>query len=234
MRDLSASSLWLDSKLEQTLMPAIASAFPYGALKAPHLRVSGASIVKYNATAGQSALGIHRDGPLIAATIALNGADEYQGGGTLIEALSTDPMREGSGVLKVDVGHVILHPGALRHGGNAIRSGLRYIMVIWFFSVTFEMPEHYALRRANGYLAAALRAPTGGSFRAEVLAAAANAFDEAIRIGAGALTESAHVGLGQVLLEMGNPEEAEGSLREALMRAPGNAHAKALLERCLK
>ena len=133
--------------LATTLFPAIREAFPCGCGSAS-LRVSDARLVKYNASASQTQLGMHRDGPLVTATIALNGLDEYAGGGTLIEALAArdedsaagsaagsaadsvadsvaDSAAEPTGHVRVPTGHVVLHPGAVRHGGNPITSGLR-------------------------------------------------------------------------------------------------------------
>ena len=125
--------------LATTLFPAIREAFPCGCGSAS-LRVSDARLVKYNASASQTQLGMHRDGPLVTATIALNGLDEYAGGGTLIEALAArdedsaagsaadsvaDSVAEPTGHVRVPTGHVVLHPGAVRHGGNPITSGLR-------------------------------------------------------------------------------------------------------------
>jgi len=51
------------------------------------LRVVGARLVKYDAAAGHVELGMHRDGTLCTVNIALNSPSEYEGGGTLIEAL---------------------------------------------------------------------------------------------------------------------------------------------------
>ena len=47
-------------------------------------------------------------GPLVTATIVLNELDEYEGGGTLIEALAGGGD---GGVRKVGRGHVVLHLG---------------------------------------------------------------------------------------------------------------------------
>jgi len=51
------------------------------------LRVVGARLVRYDAAAGHVELGMHRDGTLCTVNIALNSLSEYEGGGTLIEAL---------------------------------------------------------------------------------------------------------------------------------------------------
>jgi len=93
----------------------------------------------------------------------------------------------------------------VRHAGETITRGLRYILVVWIFSKDFIAHEHYSLIRANGYLAQALKIdPSSVSqFRYDLLHAAINGYKEAIRLGSGNVTESAYVGLGQSLLELG-------------------------------
>jgi hypothetical protein len=113
LESLPAACAWFGDQFDQVLIPAIASAFPL-ALQDAELRVADARLVKYNASAGQIALGVHRDGPTLTATIALNPLACYEGGGTHIEALTGHASGH---VLKCDVGHVLLHPGILRHSG---------------------------------------------------------------------------------------------------------------------
>ena len=160
--DLPRTLEWLrdDLFLANRLFPAIQRALP--SLEDASLRLSDARLVKYNASAGQTELGMHRDGPLVTATVALNPPTDYEGGGTLIEALLhrstqqadngqtiTAPtpassqastaqstggrIADGSRSLVVDAGHVILHPGAVRHGGCRILSGVRYVLVCFIF-----------------------------------------------------------------------------------------------------
>lgn len=235
--ELDRSRRWLNFILQSRLYPSIASQFACDELSTPYLRVTTSSIVKYNASSGHTSLGVHRDGPLVTATIALNSIDDYDGGGTFIEALASNPsLGHNNGVLRVDTGNVILHPGTVRHGGNRITRGLRYILVVWIFSTKYKAPEHYAMRQASNLLANALRMtpsttldPT--SLRFELLVAAADSFDEAIKMGAGAKTESAHLGLGQAALDLGLLGVADFYLREALVRAPKNSLGESLLMR---
>ena len=247
VRDLPRTSRWLDKALETTLLPQIARAFEgVDALATPsYLRVSAASVLRYNASAGQTQLGLHRDGPLVAGTVALN--DEYEGGGTFVEAADD--------VLRAPAGHVVLHPGTLRHAGQAITRGLRYILVFWVFSTRWSAPEHFALRRANGFLSSALKTTSSGddttrriirvqqgsspsfsssseeehdeplSFRDALLIAAANGFEEALALQAERWTEAAHLGLAQSLLELRQPRDALLLFDRALELAPTNALA---------
>jgi predicted 2-oxoglutarate/Fe(II)-dependent dioxygenase YbiX len=130
-------------------------AFPRGCGSAS-LRVSDARLVKYNASAEQTELGMHRDGPLVTATITLNHRDEYSGGGTLIEALAggeglaiNGDGDMGGGVQRVPRGHVILHPGAIRHGGQPITRGLRYVLVLFIMDADVVDFDRYCVMQAN-------------------------------------------------------------------------------------
>jgi hypothetical protein len=232
---LPRASAWLDTQLKTKLLAAAAGAFPHARLSAHELRCSAASLVKYNASAGQTRLGLHRDAPLLTGVVPLNSLGESQGGGTIIEALrrSSSPGHQG-GVLRRPTGHLILHPSTLRHGGAPITSGVRYILVLWLFSCAHVPHAHYATQRAARILAAALRIrrDAGSAHRRELLVAAAEGFDEAVRLGAGAVTESAHAGVGQALIELGGEERrAVAALEEARRLAPINAHVEGLLQR---
>jgi hypothetical protein len=70
-------------------------------------------------------------------TISLNPLSEYEGGGTLLPDLR-DAEADASApyetiVVKPDVGCVASFPGRLRHGGNAITSGFRYIIPLFIY-----------------------------------------------------------------------------------------------------
>lgn len=112
-------------------------------------RVNECFVVKYNATSGQRELKPHRDGSVVSFNIALNDMHEYEGGGTMFEALAHHGNRElgdtsdqkasegssrvatadASGVLLLPKGHIIAHASALTHGGHPITAGVRYILV---------------------------------------------------------------------------------------------------------
>ena len=89
--DLPDALALVNERLLPALLPALGDAFPTGMLNAD-IRLQEARLVKYNATAGQTELGMHRDGPVVTATVALNAPQEYEGGGTLIEALHSKPQ----------------------------------------------------------------------------------------------------------------------------------------------
>jgi len=126
-----------DSFLPEVAYPFLARAFdfalPDGA--AVSLRVHDAFVVKYSAAGGQKFLKPHRDGSgqqgsaaMFSFNIALNGLDEYEEGGTFFRALQ-DGGDTPSGALRSPKGHVLAHASALTHGGHAIESGIRYILV---------------------------------------------------------------------------------------------------------
>ena len=90
------------------------------------------------------------------ASIALNSLADYDGGGTLIEALT----RTGGGIqdlqasghscaLRVERGHAVVHPGCIRHGGERITRGLRYVLILFLFDASLVDHDRYCLLRAN-------------------------------------------------------------------------------------
>ena len=256
--DLPRTLTWVTTQLLPTLLPAAVRAFPR-ALEGTPLHVRDARLVKYDAAAGQVELGAHRDGPLLTATLALNDPAEFDGGGTQIEALRQfatndgdadllsppppgEALRGGAAALRPAAGHAVLHPGNVRHGGAAISRGVRYVLVIFLFDPRDTAHAHCCVLRGNHDLAAALRSggasgTRGGgcddagshAARRSLLVCAASSYIGALRLGAGAIAESAHLGLGQALLELGKRRASIGALEAALARAPANAHARAML-----
>eukprot|EP00614_Pseudopedinella_elastica_P010549 CAMPEP_0172609704 /NCGR_PEP_ID=MMETSP1068-20121228/29633_1 /TAXON_ID=35684 /ORGANISM="Pseudopedinella elastica, Strain CCMP716" /LENGTH=242 /DNA_ID=CAMNT_0013413269 /DNA_START=14 /DNA_END=742 /DNA_ORIENTATION=+ len=98
-------------------------------------RVVDAFVAKYNASSGQRHLLPHRDGSVFSFNVALNGAGEYEGGGTFfrqLESLSPSPQqcKDGPpGVVRSPQGHLMAHSSALMHGGHPIESGCRYLLI---------------------------------------------------------------------------------------------------------
>ena len=96
-----------------------------------------AFIVKYEFAEGkQNQLSMHQDESTFSFTIALNSRDEYEGGGTCFEA--TRPSGEPDApfearALATDAGGCVAFGGKLRHGGQAITSGVRYIIPLFVY-----------------------------------------------------------------------------------------------------
>ena len=127
---------WFDEMLRTRLFPFVHSRFP-GAIKEPScLRVFDAFVVRYDARE-QASLPTHQDENTFSFTIALNDRSEYEGGGTAFERLRP----AGSGVdeyartvLNADAGGVVAFPGKLKHGGNVVTSGRRYIIPLFLYA----------------------------------------------------------------------------------------------------
>ncbi|CAM9325834.1 unnamed protein product, partial [Ectocarpus fasciculatus] len=101
--------------------------------------INDAFIVKYevppdnSAQVSQRFLPIHTDQSHYSFTIALNAKHEYENGGTYFVDLDQS--------LQVDEGHCLMFPGTLRHGGDPISKGTRYILAVFVFlsdDPTFE------------------------------------------------------------------------------------------------
>ena len=91
--------------------------------------------MRYDA-AGQASLPVHQDENVISSTIALNGPSEYEGGGVCFEAVrpvgaAHEAEAFGATILNADAGGIVTFPGKLRHGGNVITSGRRYVVPLF-------------------------------------------------------------------------------------------------------
>ena len=106
--------------------------------------------LRYDAD-GMNSLAVHQDTTDFTFTISLNPLAEYEGGGTVFP----DLRAEGQGddfetmVVRPDVGCVASFPGRLRHGGNAITSGYRYIIPLFIYLDVNKLSG-----KARGYLLA--------------------------------------------------------------------------------
>jgi len=102
------------------------------------LRVVDGFIVKYDVNGGQSELKPHRDGSVLSFNIALNPADDFEGGGTWFQSLQD--------AVKIDQGEVCSHASGVLHGGHGITSGKRYILVAF---VIVEDYDTWSMRFYN-------------------------------------------------------------------------------------
>ena len=103
-------------------------------------------------------LEFHRDGSLLSFTVLLNPPAEFQGGGTIFDALhdvsTQDNDRQNSALLSPEgaisppqAGYATLHCGKLLHGGHVVTRGQR-IVLVGFVDVDERNVKRGALGRA--------------------------------------------------------------------------------------
>jgi predicted 2-oxoglutarate/Fe(II)-dependent dioxygenase YbiX len=156
LEDLSRSYSLVNFDLLPRLYSGIMDAFPLLETNAQNFRLGGSRVVKYDAADGRVELGLHRDGLLITANIALNDWDEYEGGGTYVEGLPSfmnNPIR-------LQKGHCLLHPGDVRHGGAPITMGVRYVLVLFILDTSIIPHEKYCQDRMKQDVEAARLIPS--------------------------------------------------------------------------
>jgi len=102
------------------------------------LKVADGFIVKYDANGGQTELKPHRDGSVVSFNIALNPAQDFDGGGTWFNSLND--------AVRIDEGEIVSHASAILHGGHGITRGKRYILVAF---VILEGYDSWSMRFYN-------------------------------------------------------------------------------------
>jgi len=86
-----------------------------------------ACVARYNAAEGQRHLNVHTDDSSHSAIIALNGGADFEGGGTYFCNIGRS--------LLAPKGHALVFEGGkVRHGGDPVISGIRYIIPAIFFA----------------------------------------------------------------------------------------------------
>eukprot|EP00966_Prymnesium_polylepis_P150627 3479477-Prymnesium_polylepis.1 len=115
---------WFNAACEREIFPLLEACYGAIGVRASAVRVSDAFVVRYDAAA-QSSLPVHADDSHLSLTIALNDLNEYEGGGILFEELGR--------VVRPDCGGVVCFPGSLRHGGNTVTKGVRYIIAAFLW-----------------------------------------------------------------------------------------------------
>ena len=145
--------------LADEILPALARA--YGVNLAT-LALSEAFLIRYSAS-GQSELGFHRDGHVFSCNILLN--DGFEGGGTRFEEAAPLHVSEGGAwreagwpaeaappeevtQVRGAVGDCLLHCGKHRHGGGAVTSGTRFVLVCFIAEL---VPSPRALPADSGF-----------------------------------------------------------------------------------
>jgi len=110
---------WLQAKLDDVIWPALGAQF---GVAPEELWLEDAFIIRYeSAESGQSGLGMHTDDSELSFTILLSDPNTFEGGGTTFEAASNL-------IVTPAQGQMVSHFGRLRHAGNPVSEGVRYIL----------------------------------------------------------------------------------------------------------
>ena len=146
---------WFDGVLTSILFPMLAARYPDAIADPSELRVLDAFVVRYDARE-QASLPTHQDENTFSFTIALNDRSEYEGGGTCFTRLrpaGSEPGVEfGETILNADAGGVVAFPGKLRHGGNCVTSGRRYIIPLFIYAEQNRNALGMSTAREPGYV----------------------------------------------------------------------------------
>lgn len=132
--ELPETLQFLKQALVERIYPLLTAQFGEFLPDASKLRVADGFIVKYDAEGGQTELKPHRDGSVLSFNVALNPANEFDGGGTWFESLGD--------AIQIDEGQVVSHASGVFHGGN----GKRYILVAF---VILEGYDSWSMRFYN-------------------------------------------------------------------------------------
>lgn len=132
IKDVPAVEKWFVRTVKSKLFPLLAQTFPDFIASPEDLCVDNAYLFKYTPETGRRT-DVHTDSGCLSFTIALNAAQtDYTGGGTWFEGLDQ--------VVEMSVGQVTVRPGGVKHCGQAVTLGTRYI--IGGFCLHRHKPEY--------------------------------------------------------------------------------------------
>jgi hypothetical protein len=109
---------WLQETLQKRFLPLLEDRFGAGNGK---LILYDGLVLGHQAPSRSQP--IHRDASLLTLNVALSSLDDFQGGGTYIEALDE--------TLKINQGHLLCHAGGVMHAGIGIAKGERWVLVLF-------------------------------------------------------------------------------------------------------
>lgn len=130
---------WFVEKCKSRIFPLLKKQFPDFVDDIEDLVVDNAYLFKYLPQPGLRTE-IHTDGGCLSFTFALNSKDDYEGGGTWVEGLSSKDDPDMGTIIEMDVGGCTVRPGGIRHCGYPLSSGERYI--IGGFCMNKKRVEH--------------------------------------------------------------------------------------------
>ena len=143
IKDIPAVHEWFVQAVQTKLFPLLARTFPEFVVGANHtadiddvqshllLCVDNAYVFQYTPETGRRTE-IHTDSGCLSFTIALNDPTvDFTGGGTWFEGLNA--------TIDMQQGHVTIRPGGVKHCGQAVETGVRY--VIGGFCMHQDKPE---------------------------------------------------------------------------------------------
>ena len=205
---------WFNQALASKLFPTLSSLFPDLLPDATTLRAHSVAVLKYNASHPQTDL--HVDDALFAFTIALSDSSSFEGGGTYFEHLGR--------TVDMPQGHATFRPGAVRHMGSAVTSGVRY--VIGGFIAAADKVEHVRRlnERGNRIL---LQDPND-----EQLREAERMFSYGLVLNSNC--SLCHQNLGDTYLRLEEPAKAEQSLKKQIQLLPQDSDAYFALGNALR
>ena len=215
IKDMPSVRDWFNTALRTKLFPALAALFPELVSSAAALRAHSVAVLKYNSSHPRT--DVHVDDALLAFTVALSDAASFEGGGTYFEHLPS--------IVDMAQGHATFRPGAVRHGGAAVVSGLRY--VIGGFIAVDNKVEHARRLNERGNRLLLRPEPT-----VPELLEAESLFGWGLRVNADC--SLCHQNMGDVLLRLDQPARAELSIRRHLELLPRDADAHYSLGVALK
>ncbi|ETV73910.1 hypothetical protein, variant 1 [Aphanomyces astaci] len=141
VEDIPLLRPWLRKLLNSRVYPFLHECFPRLAdhtsmrddtTGATRCRVHDAFIVRYDELDQSLSLPEHNDTSVVSVVVSLN--DRFVGGGTWFHALQQ--------VVDAPVGHAVAFAGPLRHGGHAITSGCRLILVLFLYVDGFAYGDY--------------------------------------------------------------------------------------------
>ena len=145
-RDVSVHEMpqtiaWLNGGAFARVTSLAAACFPGAVADATELFVYRGLVINYDAAAGLTHQPIHRDGSLVSCVVPLSTRAEYRGGGTYIEPLGK--------AIALEQGCALLHPSSVRHAGQRITEGERWVLVLFLNSCSMQPGEHGRRFRAR-------------------------------------------------------------------------------------